>query len=191
MEFFKKIKPEKESKVIGKMDNSIEEIIQDQKDFGIKSESSIENEDIETLNEHVSSGSEQIDTGTPFEEIEQQEQISTRFEDLMIRYNDLKTGIKAEGVNLDFLKQMKESAFSSAKNLNLKRLKESSASENLIKTMENAENRIERLSKQILNKEIIISQAEIELGKISAEIEMISGLMTRDKDEEPYNPGNN
>lgn len=191
MEFFKKIKPEKESKVIGKMDNSIEEIIQDQKDFGIKSESSIENEDIETLNEHVSSGSEQIDTGTPFEEIEQQEQISTRFEDLMIRYNDLKTGIKAEGVNLDFLKQMKESAFSSAKNLNLKRLKESGASENLIKTMENAENRIERLSKQILNKEIIISQAEIELGKISAEIEMISGLMTRDKDEEPYNPGNN
>ena len=189
MEFFKKFRPKEESGI--KTDKGfIDRAIEDQKDFEIQPETSLEDTTNE-LNTDALLNDAKLDPTESFEEIEQEKIIYDKVQELTLRYAELKSLIKLNEVNLELLKGMKDSVSQTVIKTNIKNLDSKQKSETLTSTMKNAEDRMDRLAKKIESKQIEISEATIELGAIQSEIDMISWLLPREEHEKPFNAQDN
>ncbi|MDQ5901620.1 MAG: hypothetical protein QG580_335 [Patescibacteria group bacterium] len=191
-DFFKKLKPERESFV--EPDADIINTLEDQENISIKGDVSSEDY-IDELNNQIQTrkiiGKEgKILNEQSWEEIIRDEELVEKINNLRIKYAKLKEEIKERQIILNELRYSKSGAEQSAKNLNWKELV-SKEGNSVVKTMmRNVEDRIERLRKNIETQEIEMIQLHQQLGEIDNIMEMLTGLIRKEIPGEEKTVGN-
>lgn len=189
---FEKLEPKRKS--FSESDSKIKKTIEDQESFSIKGDVSSEDY-IDELNNQIQTRKiigkeEKILNEQSWEEVIRDEELIEKINNLRVKYAKLKEEIKERQIILNELRYSKSGAERAAKNLNWKELV-SKEGNSVVKTMmRNAEDRIERLRKNIETQEIEMMQLHQELGEIDNMMEMLTGLIRKEIPGEEKTVGN-
>ncbi len=193
MELFKKIF-NKNEKGFEPNDRSTEEILNKQKDLEIHGDIS-SNDFVGGLNQEIKTR-EIIDrdgavaNDGSWEEEKRDNELTERINSLRIEYGKLKEEIKERQIILNELRYSKSGAEKSVKNLNAKDLVSKDRDMITVEIMRGAEDRVERLRKNLEKGEIEIVPLYKELGEIEETLNLLTNLIKKEIPDEEKTVGN-
>lgn len=177
--FFKKLKPERES--FSESDSRIIKTIEDQESLSIKGDFSSEDY-IDELNNQIKTreiiGKDgKVVAEESWEEEKRDAELGEKIEALRLKYVKLREEIKERQIILDELRDSKSGAERAAKKLNWKELTSRERNSVVTDMMRNAEDRIGRLKNKIEKNQIELTPLILEFGEIQEAMESLSELV--------------